>query len=182
MSMQFRLLAGAHNQDGVNYEAGQIINSEIDLCKAFNVSGYRPKFENIAGTTESRNFVYDPAMETLEQFTAKVRTAQANKEVKKEGPAAVWDPKVESLDQFYRRMSDKGPPTSPPSTFTPEKKEQSQPLQGGAVSTTVLKTDAQLNAMSLQDLQKYAADEEIDIGHAKDKASIVKVIKAYQGS
>lgn len=42
--MKFKIIAGIHTQDGQVYEAGDIVDSDIDLTKAFSC----PKFERLA--------------------------------------------------------------------------------------------------------------------------------------
>lgn len=185
MSGQYRLLAGDHQHNGKMFTPGQIIVSDFDLT-VFNVPGYRPKFENIAGTTGADNLIFDPKTESLEAFTLRAKAAMAKAPAP--GDSQVWDQRVESLEQFYQRMQGK---------LHPEKKSQpsvvtgpatplgnlTAQLQGGAVTAVAtLKTPAQLEAMSLQDLQRWAESEEVDLGHAKSKAEVIKVIRTHQGN
>ncbi len=198
MSEQNRLLNGDHIENGRKYGAGQVIVSDHDLCAMFNRPGVRPRFENIAGTTGAGNLIWDPNVESIESFAARAKAIQAAK-MKPDGPAQIWDPKVETLEQFYKRqfksMTGKDVPVMKLETEIVSSSQEigketgvskdpvSQPAWQGGSTTAVasIKTQQQLEAMTLQDLQKYAEDEEIDLGHAKSKADVVKVIKAHQG-
>lgn len=79
----YRLLAGLHDTGKRIYQTGELIESELDLLM-FNGRGTAPKYQLVHGEEDGKietrigpdARVFDPAKETIDQFTARVKAEQ----------------------------------------------------------------------------------------------------------
>lgn len=177
---QFRLMTGDHSVLEVQrapdgrvvgelsriLTAGAVIESELDLCAMFNKPGIRPKFETLHDSGKVTGHVWNPAVETLESFTERMRSAHSSAQ-----PTTVTAP----LPVPYFPQGTAPPRQSPP------KFEPINDHGGTTTSVSSQLTDAQLQVMDLNLLRAHCEGEEIPFDPAADKAQLVGIIKAFQG-
>lgn len=182
--MQFRLMTGDHVVSDVKrapdgrvvseqsrlINAGAVVESDTDLCAAFNRPGTRPKFEQLHAGAPQGGHVFDPKVETIESF------AHRMKQLSGQAPAA--PPTVVTPLPFPQEKMQPGRGTDDaPARVTAPAAVQTSPHL--PVSSTL--SGAQVNMMSADQLRAHCDGEEIPYDPAADRAKLVEIIRAFQG-
>lgn len=205
---KFRVLEGQHiqvekkqvrrvNEDGseemvlsevnVKYHKGDVCENTTDLCQRLNAPGMTPKFEYAdGGPIQTNPFLTQPAPgETEEEFQVR----QARLRGDKAPPVQVADtdlnaPMVKSPDLTVIPTTATAPPPSkavvPTKTVVPAaaQKVPPKPLVTNLPAANPSET---LNSMSVDQLKKYAAEEEIEVAPtAISKEAIIAAIQQAQ--
>lgn len=84
----------------------------------------------------------------------------------------VWDSSKETLEQFTKRMSALTPPAPALASVA-----STQPTPSQSQQDSIAEAAASWEKMSLQDLRKWAENNEIDVSRQKTKEEVINVLK-----
>lgn len=187
---QYRLLEGGHIETDPEtgktrtFNKGDVFHSDLDLCKRFNARGMMGKFELIADHRSSPDhpFLSQPAPgETQEEFETRqlrlragsgqaLQPMQAAPSQENKTPEVTLSSgKVLTPAGIQQKPTQQQKPSSSPRATTAPTKPTGSSLPSTDVADTY-------NAMTVDELKKYAAEEEIEFGPAARKEDMVKIL------
>lgn len=178
---QYRLTAGMHVDKNGTYNAGDVVESDVDLVEKFGAT----KFKLIGGgegglksgtgnptpgDPTPENVIHNPSLGASGQVQTGFQSTSGSSPSGIQSGGAPEEVVRETLGQENKGQANVPAAQQPAQQFPT--------LKGQPPPKSEREYHAALERLSVRDLQEHAAEEEIDLKGATRKEEIIKAIKA----
>jgi hypothetical protein len=170
------LMAGQIPNGNQDPKLGELRPPTVILSRTDLARRYPEKFEVVVDDDLPRSsHIWDSTKETLEEFSARMRAVagMGGAATVQGGPAQ--HPSPAALTHPQQAAPPPGAPLGAPGVIDSLKAPAHAPITGKA-GLDPTEAKELLESMTVQELQKMAAEEEVDVRSAKTKEALVKVL------